>query len=78
MIDYTRKLEELSCWVENIENAQDEKPTVSHEEKLQQLMASLIFKKPCFKFAFIIHCYFFIRLCTSVEFTVCAVLLDSS
>nr|XP_056709721.1 utrophin isoform X2 [Euleptes europaea] len=39
LIDYTRKLEELSCWVENIENAQDEKPTVSHEENLQQLMS---------------------------------------
>ncbi|KAL8186122.1 UNVERIFIED_CONTAM: hypothetical protein K2H54_064541 [Gekko kuhli] len=39
LIDYTGKLEELSCWVENIESAQDEKPTVSHEEKLQQLMS---------------------------------------
>ncbi|XP_060096541.1 utrophin isoform X3 [Heteronotia binoei] len=39
VIDYTRKLEELSCWVENIENTQDEKSTVSHEEKLLQLMS---------------------------------------
>ncbi|XP_048345233.1 utrophin isoform X2 [Sphaerodactylus townsendi] len=39
LIDFVRKLEELNCWVENIENAQDEKSTVSHEENLQQLMS---------------------------------------
>lgn len=42
LIDFTRKLEEFSCWMENIENAQGEKPTMSHEENLQELMASWI------------------------------------
>ncbi|KAF7254186.1 Utrophin, partial [Varanus komodoensis] len=40
LIDFTRKLEEFSCWLENIENAQGEKPSISHEENLQELMAS--------------------------------------
>ncbi|XP_054855344.1 utrophin isoform X2 [Eublepharis macularius] len=39
LIDYTRKLEEFSCWIENIENAQGEKLTISQEENLQQLMS---------------------------------------
>uniref|UniRef100_A0A8D2JCW8 Utrophin n=1 Tax=Varanus komodoensis TaxID=61221 RepID=A0A8D2JCW8_VARKO len=38
LIDFTRKLEEFSCWLENIENAQGEKPSISHEENLQELM----------------------------------------
>ncbi|XP_042312754.1 utrophin [Sceloporus undulatus] len=38
LIDFTRKLEEFSCWVENVENALGEKPTVSHEENLRELM----------------------------------------
>ncbi|KAM3851338.1 utrophin isoform 2-T2 [Vipera latastei] len=38
LIDFTRKLEEISCWVENIENSLDEKPAISHEENLQELM----------------------------------------
>ncbi|KAG8123766.1 hypothetical protein E2320_019129 [Naja naja] len=40
LIDFTRKLEEISCWVENVENSLDEKPAISHEENLQELMAS--------------------------------------
>ncbi|XP_077206954.1 utrophin isoform X2 [Paroedura picta] len=39
LIDYTKKLEELCCWVENVENAQDEKAAVSHEDKVHQLMS---------------------------------------
>nr|XP_016854217.1 PREDICTED: utrophin isoform X4 [Anolis carolinensis] len=38
LIDFTRKLEELSCWMENIENALGENPTLSHEENLRELM----------------------------------------
>ncbi|KAJ6660138.1 hypothetical protein lerEdw1_018065, partial [Lerista edwardsae] len=40
--DFTRQLEEFSCWVENVENALDEKPTISHKENLQELMASWV------------------------------------
>ncbi|XP_025018944.1 utrophin isoform X2 [Python bivittatus] len=38
LMDFTQKLEEISCWVENVENSQDEKPSISHEENLQELM----------------------------------------
>ncbi|XP_060548244.1 utrophin isoform X1 [Pantherophis guttatus] len=38
LIDFTRKLEEISCWMENVENSLDEKPAISHEENLQELM----------------------------------------
>ncbi|XP_072851849.2 utrophin isoform X2 [Pogona vitticeps] len=38
LIGFTRRLEEFSCWMENIENALGEKPTMSHEENLQELM----------------------------------------
>ncbi|XP_053146646.1 utrophin isoform X4 [Hemicordylus capensis] len=38
LTEYTRKLDEFSCWVENIENALGEKPTMSREETLQELM----------------------------------------
>uniref|UniRef100_A0A670YZV5 Utrophin n=1 Tax=Pseudonaja textilis TaxID=8673 RepID=A0A670YZV5_PSETE len=38
LIDFTRKLEEISCWVENVENSLDEKPAISLEENLQELM----------------------------------------
>ncbi|XP_066471431.1 utrophin isoform X3 [Tiliqua scincoides] len=38
LTDFTRNLEEFSCWVENVENALDEKPTISPEENLQELM----------------------------------------
>lgn len=42
LTDFTRKLEEFSCWVENIENALDEKATISHEENLQELMVNWV------------------------------------
>ncbi|XP_032999821.1 utrophin isoform X2 [Lacerta agilis] len=38
LLDFTRNLDEFSCWLENIENAQGEKPTISHEENLKELM----------------------------------------
>uniref|UniRef100_A0A670ITU7 Utrophin n=1 Tax=Podarcis muralis TaxID=64176 RepID=A0A670ITU7_PODMU len=40
LLDFTRNLDEFSCWLENIENAQEEKPTISREENLKELMAS--------------------------------------
>uniref|UniRef100_A0A8D0GIR4 Dystrophin n=1 Tax=Sphenodon punctatus TaxID=8508 RepID=A0A8D0GIR4_SPHPU len=36
-MDYGKKLDELSCWVENVENALEMRPTVSHEENLREL-----------------------------------------
>uniref|UniRef100_A0A670ITQ8 Utrophin n=1 Tax=Podarcis muralis TaxID=64176 RepID=A0A670ITQ8_PODMU len=38
LLDFTRNLDEFSCWLENIENAQEEKPTISREENLKELM----------------------------------------
>ncbi|XP_061480028.1 utrophin isoform X2 [Rhineura floridana] len=39
LLDFTRKLEEFSCWLENVENAQEDKPIISREENLKELLS---------------------------------------
>uniref|UniRef100_A0A670ITN6 Utrophin n=1 Tax=Podarcis muralis TaxID=64176 RepID=A0A670ITN6_PODMU len=38
LLDFTRNLDEFSCWLENIENAQEEKPTISRYPVLQKMV----------------------------------------
>lgn len=42
LIEYRKKLDELRCWLENVENALDTRFTFDHEENLQELQARLI------------------------------------
>ncbi|XP_014734507.1 PREDICTED: utrophin isoform X3 [Sturnus vulgaris] len=37
LIEYRKKLDELRCWLENVENALDTRFTFNHEENLQEL-----------------------------------------
>ncbi|XP_030302441.1 utrophin [Calypte anna] len=37
LIEYRKKLDELRCWLENVENALDSRFTFNHEEKLREL-----------------------------------------
>ncbi|CAM9935197.1 unnamed protein product, partial [Bubo scandiacus] len=37
LIEYRKKLDELRCWLENVENALDARFTFNHEENLQEL-----------------------------------------
>ncbi|XP_009945463.1 PREDICTED: utrophin-like, partial [Leptosomus discolor] len=37
LIEYRKKLDELRCWLENVENALDTRFTFDHEENLQEL-----------------------------------------
>ncbi|XP_005043818.1 PREDICTED: utrophin isoform X4 [Ficedula albicollis] len=37
VIEYRKKLDELRCWLENVENALDTRFTFNHEENLQEL-----------------------------------------
>ncbi|KAM6083392.1 utrophin [Chlamydotis macqueenii] len=37
LIEYRKKLEELRCWLENVENALDTRLTYNHEENLRKL-----------------------------------------
>ncbi|KAJ7406995.1 Utrophin [Willisornis vidua] len=42
LIEYRKKLDELRCWLENVENALDTRFTFDHEENLQELQARSI------------------------------------
>lgn len=42
LIEYRKKLDELRCWLENVENALDARFTFDHEENLKELQARLI------------------------------------
>ncbi|XP_067398337.1 utrophin [Emydura macquarii macquarii] len=37
LMDYRKKLDEFSCWLENVENALEARPTFNHAENLQDL-----------------------------------------
>ncbi|XP_039384572.1 utrophin isoform X4 [Mauremys reevesii] len=37
LMDYRKKLDEFSCWLENVENSLEMRPTFNHEENLQEL-----------------------------------------
>lgn len=39
LIECRKKLDELRCWLENVENALDTRFTFNHEENLQELQA---------------------------------------
>jgi len=42
LIEYIKKVDELRCWLENVENALDTRFTFSHEENLRELQARSI------------------------------------
>nr|XP_014437163.1 utrophin isoform X2 [Pelodiscus sinensis]XP_025035407.1 utrophin isoform X2 [Pelodiscus sinensis] len=37
LMDYRKKLDEFSCWLENVENSLEMRPTFNHEQHLQEL-----------------------------------------
>ncbi|XP_026505322.1 utrophin [Terrapene carolina triunguis] len=37
LMDYRKKLDEFSCWLENVENSLEMRPTFNHEENLREL-----------------------------------------
>lgn len=42
LIEYRKKIDELCCWLENVENALDTRFTFSHEENLRELQVRSI------------------------------------
>uniref|UniRef100_A0A8C3TBK2 Utrophin n=1 Tax=Chelydra serpentina TaxID=8475 RepID=A0A8C3TBK2_CHESE len=42
LMDYRKKLDEFCCWLENVENSLEMRPTFNHEENLRELKARWI------------------------------------
>lgn len=42
LMDYRKKLDEFSCWMENVENSLEMRPTFNPEENLRELKARSI------------------------------------
>lgn len=55
LIEYRKKLDELRCWLENVENALDTRFTFNHEENLQELQARLISVNICIHLSCVKH-----------------------
>uniref|UniRef100_A0A8C3HXJ6 Utrophin n=1 Tax=Chrysemys picta bellii TaxID=8478 RepID=A0A8C3HXJ6_CHRPI len=42
LMDYRKKLDEFSCWLENVENSLEMRPTFNHEENLERIFLKML------------------------------------